>query len=163
MSRILILVVAATLLVACGKQDQQNEQQAETAHDSTSAESMAPEAEARYVAELIPRTVIFGNPDRSIARISPNGAYVSWLAPRDGVMNIWVAPADDPGSASVITNDTYRGIQFYRWAPNSQFVYYAQDDDGDENFHVYSANIETSEVNHRSRVLTTPESYRCGH
>jgi hypothetical protein len=106
MSRILILVVAATLLVACGKQDQQNEQQAETAHDSTSAESMAPEAEARYVAELIPRTVIFGNPDRSIARISPNGAYVSWLAPRDGVIAASSFIDGRPTASSSITHRT---------------------------------------------------------
>jgi dipeptidyl aminopeptidase/acylaminoacyl peptidase len=46
----------------------------------------------------------------------------------------------------VITNDTYRGISQYFWAPNSAFVYYIQDQGGDENFHVYSANIETGEV-----------------
>jgi dipeptidyl aminopeptidase/acylaminoacyl peptidase len=97
-------------------------------------------------ARLIPRDVIFGNPDRTLARISPDGAYVSWLAPKDGVMNIWVASADDPADAKVITNDTYRGIRTYSWAPNSGYVYYIQDQGGDENFHVYSANIETEEV-----------------
>ena len=62
------------------------------------------------------------------------------------MLNVWVAPSDDPTNARVITNDTYRGISQYFWAPNSAFVYYIQDQGGDENFHVYSANIETGDV-----------------
>jgi dipeptidyl aminopeptidase/acylaminoacyl peptidase len=62
------------------------------------------------------------------------------------VLNVWVAPSDNPSDARVITNDTYRGISQYFWAPNSAFVYYIQDQGGDENFHVYSANIETGDV-----------------
>src|SRR5687767_4080784 len=42
--------------------------------------------------ELIPRRQIFGNPDRAGVQISPDGKYVSFLAPRDGVMNVYVAP-----------------------------------------------------------------------
>ena len=94
----------------------------------------------------IPREAIFGNPERTQGRISPDGAYVSWLAPKDDVMNIWVAPADDPADAKVITQDTYRGIRQHQWAPNSRFVYYLQDQGGDENFHVYAAEIATGEV-----------------
>jgi dipeptidyl aminopeptidase/acylaminoacyl peptidase len=138
MKRIISLAASAVLLVACG-----DRQADEATQESTSA---APKAEAVETAALIPRTVIFGNPDRTQARISPDGAWVSWLAPKDGVLNVWVAPSDDPANARVITNDTYRGISQYFWAPNSAFVYYIQDQGGDENFHVYSANIETGEV-----------------
>ena len=95
---------------------------------------------------LIPRDVIFGNPDRTLARISPDGGHVSWLAPNEGVLNVWVAPSDDPANAKVVTNDTYRGIQTYSWAPNSEYIYFIQDQGGDENFHVYSSNIETGDV-----------------
>ena len=138
MKRIISLAASAVLLVACG-----DRQADEATQESTSA---APKAQAVETAALIPRTVIFGNPDRTQARISPDGAWVSWLAPKDGVLNVWVAPSDDPANARVITNDTYRGISQYFWAPNSAFVYYIQDQGGDENFHVYSANIETGEV-----------------
>ena len=138
MKRIISLAASAVLLVACG-----DRQADEATQETTSA---APKAEAVETAALIPRTVIFGNPDRTQARISPDGAWVSWLAPKDGVLNVWVAPSDDPANARVITNDTYRGISQYFWAPNSAFVYYIQDQGGDENFHVYSANIETGEV-----------------
>ncbi len=102
--------------------------------------------ESGVSARIIPRAIIFGNPDRTLARISPDGAHVSWLAPKDGVMNVWVAPADDPANAKVITNDGNRGIRTYSWAPNNSYIYYIQDQGGDENFHVYSANIETGEV-----------------
>ncbi len=138
MKQFLILAASVAMLTACGGRN------ADAPADSDKTEPAAQPA-AESVA-LIPRDVIFGNPDRTIARISPDGSYVSWLAPKDGVMNIWVASADDPGSPTAITNDSYRGIQFYSWAPNSQYVYYVQDEGGDENFHVYSANVETGEV-----------------
>ena len=44
---------------------------------------------------LIPRDVLFGNPQRAQARLSPDGKYLSFLAPVDGVLNVWVGPADD--------------------------------------------------------------------
>ncbi len=142
MKHLISLAASAVLLVACG-----DRQADETPRDAAGG---APQSEAvesaPQAASLIPRDVIFGNPDRTLARISPDGAWVSWLAPKDGVLNVWVAPSDNPSDARVITNDTYRGISQYFWAPNSAFVYYIQDQGGDENFHVYSANIETGDV-----------------
>src|SRR3954471_23216851 len=72
--------------------------------------------------ELIPRKLIFGNPDRAGVQISPDGKYVSFLAPRDGVMNVYVAPADDPSQAKPITNDRTRGIPNCFWAYDSKHV-----------------------------------------
>ena len=41
--------------------------------------------------ELIPRDVLFGNPENTSPKLSPDGAYLSYLAPSpDGVMNVWV-------------------------------------------------------------------------
>ena len=121
--------------------------------DSRSPETPAPAAVARgdtaeagTPAKLIPRDIIFGNPDRTSARISPDGKFLSWLAPKGGILNVWVAPIDDAASAKVVTNDTYRGIRTYSWAPNSAYIYYIQDEGGNENFHVYSANIENGDV-----------------
>ena len=37
---------------------------------------------------LIPREVLFGNPDRTSPAISPNGASLAYLAPVDGVLNV---------------------------------------------------------------------------
>lgn len=141
MQRIFLAILAATI-AGCGNPGENGGEPAA----ATGADSAAPASEAAPAAKLIPRDIIFGNPDRTLARISPDGSHVSWLAPKDGVLNIWVAPADAPENAQAITNDTYRGIQQYQWAPNGAYVYYVQDQGGDENHHVYSANIATGEV-----------------
>ena len=65
----------------------------------------------REPAPLISREVLFGNPDRASARLSPDGASISYLAPVDGVLNIWVGPAEDHGAARPVTNDRERGIR----------------------------------------------------
>ncbi len=137
MNRLSCLAAMAVLLTACSDKSPD----VTTAGADTDAEHAAPTAHV-----LIPRTHIFGNPERSIARISPDGHNVSWLAPKDGVMNVWVAPSDDPGNTRVITSDTYRGISEYHWAPNSKYIYYIQDDGGDENYHVYSSDISSGKV-----------------
>ncbi|KYN28371.1 Dipeptidyl peptidase family member 6 [Trachymyrmex cornetzi] len=44
---------------------------------------------------LIPRTVLFRNPDKTAARISPNGKYIGYIAPKDGVLNVYVADTEN--------------------------------------------------------------------
>ena len=61
---------------------------------------------------LISRELLFGNPTRFRGRVSPSGELVSYLAPVNGVMNIWVGPAGDLDAARPIANDTSRGIRF---------------------------------------------------
>ena len=81
---------------------------------------------------LIPRAKLFGNPTRAQAQISPDGRWLSWLAPKDGVLNIWLAPAADIGAARVITDDRKRGIRIYGCAYASTHVLYMQDEGGTE-------------------------------
>ena len=68
---------------------------------------------------LIPRARLFGNPTRAQAKISPDGQWLSWLAPKDGVLNIWIAPVSDRDAARVITDDKKRGIRFHAWSRSS--------------------------------------------
>lgn len=96
--------------------------------------------------ELINRDLLFGNPERTQGRISPDGSMMSFLAPLDGVLNIWVAPAGDFDAARPITNDTGRGIGFHTWVWNGDYVLYLQDTGGNENNHVYAVNVETGET-----------------
>lgn len=95
---------------------------------------------------LVPRDRFFGNPDRAAVRLSPDGKHLTFLAPLDDVLNIWLAPVDDPESAIPLTADTGRGIRIYFWAHTNEHVLYLQDKDGDENWRVYSVNINTREV-----------------
>ncbi|MEW6250142.1 MAG: S9 family peptidase [Planctomycetota bacterium] len=94
---------------------------------------------------LIPRDVLFGNPDRAQVRISPDGRQLAFIAPLDGVMNVWVAPADDPNTAKAITRDKGRGIHQYFWAYTNQHILYVQDRDGDENWRIYSVGLAGGE------------------
>jgi len=95
---------------------------------------------------LILRKLLFDNPERTQARISPNGAYLSWLAPKDGVLNVWVAPRDNLALAQPMTHDTGRGIRLHHWAFTNQHVLYIQDTNGDENWHLYAVDIHTQMV-----------------
>ena len=95
---------------------------------------------------LIPRKTLFGNPERTDVRISCDGARISYLAPVDGVLNIWVAKADAIGDARPITRDIHRGIRVYFWTYRPDHIMYLQDRDGDENWHVYVVDVETAET-----------------
>jgi dipeptidyl aminopeptidase/acylaminoacyl peptidase len=95
---------------------------------------------------LIPRDVLFGNPDKAAVRISPDGAKLSYLAPLDGVLNVWVGPADDPAAAKPVTRDAKRGIHIYFWAFTNRHIIYLQDKEGDENWRVYSVDLDSEEV-----------------
>lgn len=90
---------------------------------------------------LIPRKKLFGNPTRAQAKISPDGRWLSWLAPNNGVLNICVAPPDDMDAARVITDDTKRGIRFHGWTLDSSHVLYMQDEGGTEEWHIYAVDV----------------------
>jgi dipeptidyl aminopeptidase/acylaminoacyl peptidase len=90
---------------------------------------------------LIPRAKLFGNPSRALCQISPDGAYLSWIAPKDGVLNAWIAPREDLGAARCITADTKRGIRMYAWAADGRHLLYIQDEAGAEDWHVYVTDI----------------------
>jgi dipeptidyl aminopeptidase/acylaminoacyl peptidase len=95
---------------------------------------------------LIPRKVLFGNPDKIQPSLSPDGVHLAFLAPVDGVLNIWVGPADDPDAAWPVTYDRGRGIQEYFWAYTNKHILYIQDRDGDENWRIYSVDISNGHL-----------------
>lgn len=95
---------------------------------------------------LIPREVLFGNPKRAQARLSHDGKWISFQAPVNGVLNIWVAPADDLTKAQTVTEEKVRPIPTHSWAYDNKHILYIQDKNGDENFHLYATNVETRET-----------------
>lgn len=106
---------------------------------------------------LIPRETFFGNPDKAAVKISPDGAYLSYLAPRDGVLNVWVAPRTDLAAAKPVTNDTVRGIRFYLWSYDNKHILYLQDQGGDENWRLYSVDVAANQT----KDLTPFDGVRC--
>ena len=105
---------------------------------------------------LIPRDALFGNPEKAGGRISPDGKWLSWIAPRDGVLNIWVAPASDISKGRAITAEKVRPIRQYFWAPDSKQILYVNDKGGDENFLLYGVDV----VSGAERKLTPFEKTR---
>lgn len=93
---------------------------------------------------LIPRATLFGNPTKAAARLSPDGRWLAWLAPRDGVLNVWVSPADRPAEAKPLTDETARPIRQYFWTPDSTAILFVNDKGGDENFLLYGVDIATA-------------------
>jgi dipeptidyl aminopeptidase/acylaminoacyl peptidase len=91
---------------------------------------------------LLDRATVFGNPSRTQARISPDGRYLSWLAPDEGVLNVFVAPASNPAAARAVTRDRSRGIRAHYWSPSSEHLLYLQDQGGNENHHLYAARAD---------------------
>jgi dipeptidyl aminopeptidase/acylaminoacyl peptidase len=88
-------------------------------------------------APLIERRRLFGNPSRAQAQVSPDGRWLSWLAPLDGVMNIWTASVGDPGAARAVTTEKIRPIRAYFWAPDSALLLFLNDVGGDENYKLF--------------------------
>ncbi|HVT67882.1 MAG TPA: S9 family peptidase [Trebonia sp.] len=104
--------------------------------------------------DLIPRSVLFGNPERTSPDISPDGGSLAWIAPRffagrdDGVLNLWVAPVGgetgvDWAAARPVTEDADRGIRSFAWARDGHHLLYVQDIGGDENWRLYDVDPAT--------------------
>src|SRR5262249_49713371 len=128
---------------------------APAANETTSkTESTATSAQPHpldKVAPLIPRDVLFGNPDKAMARMSHDGKRLAYLAPvkfEDGeeVLNVWVGTIDDPSAAKAVTHEKARPIEAYFWAYTNNHILYVQDDKGDENFHVYAVDLESGDT-----------------
>jgi dipeptidyl aminopeptidase/acylaminoacyl peptidase len=147
-----LTAVGAVLMIACGGgSDRPPVAPTLPSTDSpspapdTTAPTPAPVAQAvgKPADNLIPRELLFGNPERKAVLISPDGKHLSWLAPKDGVMNVWVAPVGDLAAARAITSDSARPVRKYHWAHTAQHVLYEQDKAGDENFHLFAADLTT--------------------
>src|SRR5262245_5435613 len=96
--------------------------------------SAAPPTPARAEpAPLIPTKVLFGNPVKASPKVSPDGKYLSWLAPDDrDVLQVWVQRRGDKDEPRAVTRDKRQGITSYGWIYAADTLVYEQDRDGDE-------------------------------
>lgn len=131
-NRLAVVIVATLALAAC-------KPQADAGNDATAASATS--TAATNDVELIPRDALFGNPERANVQISPDGKYLSWIAPVEGVLNVWIAPAGDLSKAKAVTDDKARGIRQYFWSHRPDTLLYLRDTGGDEDFHLYSVDL----------------------
>ncbi|HXM53829.1 MAG TPA: S9 family peptidase [Candidatus Dormibacteraeota bacterium] len=103
--------------------------------------------------DLIPRSVLFGNPTKVSPAISPDGARLAYIAPVEGILNVWVGSVGSDDFRPV-TEDRDRGVRFFSWAHDNRHLLYIQDRGGDENWHLYATDV----VAGTTRDLTPFES-----
>ncbi len=94
---------------------------------------------------LIPREVLFGNPEKTSPEISPDGKRLAYLAPDEGVLNVWVRTLGQTDDHP-ITADRKRDIRMFAWQGDSRHILHIQDKEGDENWHIYQTDVETKET-----------------
>lgn len=95
---------------------------------------------------IISRDVLFGNPERTQPRLSPDGQRLAWIAPdKKNVLQVWVKTLGKDDD-KMVTADKKRGIRQFFWAQNNKTLLYVQDNDGDENFHVFGVDLPSGNV-----------------
>lgn len=114
-------------------------------------------AEVNKAIPVIPREVLFGNPEKVSPNLSPDGTMLAYLAPdKNDVLNVWVRKLDGSTPDEQITTDEKRGIRSFLWAFDSQKILYFQDREGDENWHLYLTGL----TNKQTRDLTPYKGVR---
>jgi dipeptidyl aminopeptidase/acylaminoacyl peptidase len=96
--------------------------------------------------------VLFGNPHQTSPEISPDGTLVGFVAPLDGVLNVWVGPLDGSQSPEPVTHDADRGIAAFGFCHDDRTLIYLQDDNGDENWRIHLLDLPTGDI----RCVTPP-------
>jgi dipeptidyl aminopeptidase/acylaminoacyl peptidase len=107
---------------------------------------------------LLRRRLIFADPERSVVRISPDGTRVSFRAPVDGVLNLWVAPIDRIDEARPVTGVTDRNLgPWILWMHDNRHVVFFREAAGDENWRAWRVDLETGDA----RPLTPGPGVTC--
>jgi dipeptidyl aminopeptidase/acylaminoacyl peptidase len=136
--RVILTISALAALVAC----------APSGPATAPSPAGGPAAQAAYLDQLPPlidRDIFFGDPEIAGGQISPDGRYISFLRPLDGVLNVWVKGRNEAFEAArPVTADMVRPVRSYFWSQDGQYVMYAQDRAGDENFRVYAVDPAAS-------------------
>ncbi|HMC30043.1 MAG TPA: S9 family peptidase, partial [Candidatus Angelobacter sp.] len=95
---------------------------------------------------LIPRKVIDSPAEHDFLTISPDGKMIAYTAPSDkDVANVWVEDLATH-QKRMVTRATHRGIGGYRWAYDSAHVLYQSDENGNEDYHVYSVDLKSGAI-----------------
>lgn len=96
-------------------------------------------------ASTIPLELLFGNPERMMPALSPDGEHLAFVAPRDGVLNLWIRNLIS-GEEFPVTDNRNRPLRNYQWGYDNSSLLFTQDNEGDENWNVYSVDIHTQTV-----------------
>ena len=117
------------------------------AWSSGTARAQSAPARVKAPPALIPRRTLFAGADRSAVRLSPDGRRLAFLAPVDGLLNVWIGPLADVTKARPFTRVTDRDLgPWLVWLPNSRHVVFSREQGGDENWQAHRVDVETGEI-----------------
>jgi len=91
----------------------------------------------------IPLEDFFRKPERTSVQLSPSGRWLSWMAPHERRLNVYVRDLAGGEDAVRVTHATERDIAGYMWADDERIVF-AQDRAGDENYRLYAVGRDGS-------------------
>jgi dipeptidyl aminopeptidase/acylaminoacyl peptidase len=104
-------------------------------------------AQAADTTPLIPRRLLFAGPDRSTVRISPDGRRIAFMAPIDGVLNLWVGEIGDLAKAHPLTQVADRDLgPWIVWLHNNRHVVFFRDQGGDENWQAHRVEVDSGDI-----------------
>jgi dipeptidyl aminopeptidase/acylaminoacyl peptidase len=95
---------------------------------------------------LIPRKLFDSAPEHDLLTISPDGKSIAYIAPSDkGVANIWVEDLATHRKR-MVSRFTERGVQEFEWTYDSNHLIYHSDENGNEDYHLFSIDLQTGAV-----------------
>ncbi|MEE2777635.1 MAG: prolyl oligopeptidase family serine peptidase, partial [Acidobacteriota bacterium] len=110
---------------------------------------------------LVPLKTFLAPQSYDAPRLSPDGSWIAYLGPLEGVSNFFVAPIDDLAAAKAITEETGHGIRvrdvsgvvMYRWSGDGRYLLFPHDNQGDENWNLFRADIETGQKTNLTKLV----------
>ncbi len=104
----------------------------------------------------IPLEDFFRNSEHTGYQLSPDGQYISYLAPYADRLNVFVRRVDqDDDHALRLTSETERSVAGYMWADNERLLF-MKDTAGDENYQLYGVRRDGTDL----RAYTAFEGVR---
>lgn len=98
-----------------------------------------------HMTRQIPLEDFFRNSERTGYQLSPDGNYISYMAPYKDRLNVFVRRVDETDEHAIrITNETERSVAGYMWADNQRLLY-MKDTAGDENYQLYGVHRDGSD------------------
>lgn len=87
--------------------------------------------------KTLPLEDFFRLPERTAYQLSPDGRYLSYMAPYADRLNLFVCRLDAPEEEPLrLTSETERSLAGYMWAENDRLLF-MKDTGGDENYRLY--------------------------
>ena len=101
-------------------------------------ESKVNETQTASDTPLIDRELFFGNPQIAGGQLSPDGKFITFLKPYQGIMNVWVKEFAEPFEDARPLTDSKRPLYGYSWTEDGKYILFVKDSGGDENMNLFA-------------------------